>query len=143
MDYERSARPKRPTGGRYLREDSKKKPKRRRRKTRWPLFFIAAVVILLIAAIIYFAVSRTDAVMGTWRYDEVTAYEFDGNGKGKLILQGKEYAFTYEITEGELFIDFESDAAKDITYTYSLRGNQLTLEGKKGAAGGSFSLTRE
>lgn len=142
MEKERTAS-QRPAAGRYLREESRKKPRKRRRKLR-PWIWIAAIAgVILLTVILLLTCFRTDKLKGTWRYDEVTAYRFDGKGNGTLVLPDKEYPFSYKLTGGKLSIDFESEAARDSTYDCSVDGNQLTLVGGEGAASGSYTMTRE
>lgn len=57
----------------------------------------------------------------------VTVYRFDKNGKGELILPNSNFAFTYEIKDDTLTIDFESENAADSTYTFSVTDDKLTL----------------
>lgn len=136
------ASPNRPETGRHLREKSRKKPKKRRKQRSW-LWIAAVMLLLLLVAIGLLACFRTDKVKGTWRFDEVTAYQFDGKGNGKLVLPDKEYAFTYQLTKEELRIDFENEAIRDSAYAYALNESQLTLKGGEGAANGSYTLIRE
>lgn len=144
MEKEKTASSSGPKGGRYLREDHKKKTNRQKRRKQRLLIWIAAILaVLLLVVFALYVCLRTDQLTGTWRYDEVTVYQFDGKGNGKLILPNHEYPFSYQIAGDELRIDFESEAARDTTYAYSLNKNQLMLEGGKGAAIGSYTLTRE
>ena len=144
MEKEKTAGSSRPRGGRYLREDYKKKPTRHHRRKQRLLTWIAAILAIL--SLVMFALYvclRTDQLTGTWHFDAVTAYQFDGKGNGKLILPDKEYPFSYKLAGGKLSIDFESEEARDATYACALNGNQLILEGGDGAANGSYTMTRE
>lgn len=144
MDNEKTASRNRSENGRYLREEKSKKLSRRqnRRKSPQLVWIAATLAVLLLAVIVLRVCFRTDRLAGTWRYDEVTAYQFDGKGNGKLILPDKEYSFSYEIAEGKLSIDFESEAARDFIYDYSVDGNQLTLVGGEGNDSVTYILTK-
>lgn len=86
----------------------------------------AVLVVLLLTVMIAFG--GGDRLKGTWALDDVTSYEFRGNGKGAMVLQSSEYPFTYR-TEGDtLSIDFAAEEAADREYTYSIDGDTLTLE---------------
>lgn len=128
MAQDRRGGPDGPMTGRHLQTEDRGRsaPQGAGRKR---LIGIAAViaVLLLAAASVMYLCFRTDRLEGTWRYDEVTAYEFDGRGSGKLLLPDKEYAFTYKLTDSELSIDFENEAAKDAVYDYSVSGDELTM----------------
>lgn len=78
---------------------------------------------------------KKDKLEGTWSYDDVTVYEFDGKGKGSLILPSSQYAFKYQLKKNKIHLDFESDRAKDSDYEYSVEGDQLTIKGIKATAG--------
>lgn len=76
--------------------------------------------------------TQLDAFYGLWNIDDVTKYEFDGKGRGKMLLpeSGLEYEFSYKIEDNEILIDFDSEEAKDFKYKYSIAGNKIQLEGK-------------
>ena len=103
--------------------------KARRRKT-----LLAAAAVIFFAAVIVLTVfflnknsESGDGLEGLWSLDEVTSYEFDGRGSGVLHTSMNKYAFSYE-TDGETVkIDFESEAAKDCEYAYSVKNGKLTL----------------
>lgn len=73
-----------------------------------------------------------DELNGVWCYDEVTSYEFDGNGDGALVLPSAQYAFRYEIDETHVSIDFEDDAANDASYDFLVESDVLTLKTGQG-----------
>lgn len=106
-----------------------------------------AVVAILIIAVLLIVKGCTgaDALQGTWDYDGVTVYEFDGNGKGSLNLPRNTYLFTYKIKDNVLSIDFESNDARDCTYTFTIDKDKITLVGGSGATepGKVYELTRQ
>ncbi len=67
-------------------------------------------------------------VSGMYRLDEITAYEFDGNGKGVMYTDVSSYAFEYKMEKNKLSIDFENEVATDKTYDFSIDGNVLILK---------------
>lgn len=94
------------------------------------LIVISAAVIIIISAallIVKLRVGKTDVLNGTWNLDGITAYEFDGKGNGALKLPNSSYPFTYKINGDSLSIDFESEAARDITYTFNAQKEKLVL----------------
>ena len=143
MENEKTGHPSRSETGRYLREEKIRKANGQGRGKQRPLVWIAAAAgILLLAVIALYVCFCTDQLVGTWRYDEVTAYQFDGKGNGKLILPDKEYPFSYEIAEEKLSIDFESEGVRDFIYDYSVKENQLTLAGGEGEDTITYVLTK-
>lgn len=83
---------------------------------------------------------------GVWHYDQYTEYEFDGEGKGCMCLDGSNhFEFTYKAEDGTLYLDFALDYVNDCQYTYTVDGDKLTLIGGKGTAevGKVYELTKE
>lgn len=103
----------------------------------------AAIAVIIAAAVLIARFGSTDALKGTWDLDGVTVYEFDGKGTGSLNLPSNSYAFTYEIKNGTLSIDFESEAARDTTYTFTADKNKLTLTDGEGTDSKTFELTKQ
>ena len=118
--------------------------KRRQRRLTIITVILAAVLILSVILIVK-SCSGSDVLKGTWNLDGVTVYQFDGNGHGSLNLPSNTYAFTYEIKDNELHIDFESDAARDADYTFSVKNGVLTMTGGEGSVepGRVYELTRQ
>ncbi len=114
-----------------------------RKQTKVLLAAALAALILIIVLIVCLCTRSTDALKGTWDLDGVTAYRFDGKGAGSLNLPSSSYAFTYEIKDGTLAIDFESEAAQDKTYTFTAYKNKLTLTDIGGAEAKAFELTKQ
>lgn len=65
--------------------------------------------------------------LGTWQLDEVTTYEFDGQGRGIMLTAVDNYTFVYSADGGKLDIDFDIDDAMDSEYSYSMAGDKLTI----------------
>lgn len=131
--------------GMYLSPKRKAAKKRRQRRLIIISVILAAVMILSVILIVKSCSGSGDALKGTWDLDGVTVYQFDGNGHGSLNLPSNTYAFTYEIKDNELHIDFESDAARDADYTFSVKNGVLTMTGGEGSTepGRVYELTRQ
>ena len=105
------------------------------RKTRYEgkklsVLFVAACLIVVFFAIALawyvFSVDNTQ-LNGTFAYDEVTVYVFDGAGKGTMHTAVDDYAFTYTVRWHTVAIDYENEAAKDRKYSFELTEDMLTL----------------
>ena len=110
---------------------------------------IMIIIIVIIICIFVLGIStqnrnknKTDEIIGTWTTDEVTVYEFDGKGNGKLILPSSQYNFTYTLNENIIHIDFESEKATDSDYIYSLDEGKLILNGTNTTAG-TYTFTKK
>ena len=132
--------------GRYLssKRMSAKKRKARRRKIAVVSVLALAVLVLIIVLICRgCAGGNYDNLSGVWHYDQYTEYEFDGEGKGCMCLDGtNHFEFTYKAEDGTLYLDFALDYVTDCQYTYTVDGDKLTLIGGKGTVGGTYTLTR-
>lgn len=116
----------------------------KKRKQHRLLGISAAVLAIILLAILIIAVARscsvggnvlnggsvpngTDVLNGTWNLDGITVYQFDGKGNGALKLPDNTYSFTYKMKDNSLSIDFESESARDITYTFTVKNEKLLL----------------
>ena len=137
----------RPSGGRYLSETERL---RRRKKQQQQLMIqrgivglvALAILILIIVLIVKGCSGSSDVLAGKWDVDGTTFYEFDGDGKGALILPSKTYDFTYKIDNDQIHIDYENESVHDGSYTFKIDGNKLTLIGGEGTIGGTYELTK-
>lgn len=133
-------------GANYRNPPRKPSAKKRRQQNIRMMFCALLVLLLLTAAVILIVRSCTnsaDVLKGTWDLDGITAYRFDGKGKGSLDLPDSSYAFTYEIKDGTLAIDFEDDAARDKTYTFTADKTKLTLTENSDSSSKTFELTKQ
>lgn len=126
----------------------KRKAAKKRRQRRLTIITVILVVVLVLSVLLIVKSCSSgggDVLHGTWDLDGVTVYQFDGNGHGSLNLPGNTYPFTYEIKDNELHIDFESDAARDAVYTFSVKNGVLTMTGGEGSTepGRVYELTRQ
>ena len=136
-----------PQPGRYLSENERLKRRKKRRQQlmirRGIVGGVAlAILILIIVLIVKGCSGGTDALAGKWDVDGVTFYEFNGKGKGALILPNSTYDFTYEIEENQLIIDYKDDSVHDGSYTFEVNDDKLILIGGEGTVGGTYELTK-
>ena len=75
---------------------------------------------------------KSELLIGTWNYDDVTIYTFDGEGCGALVLPLGNYEFTYVVAEGNLSLDFDDESAMDRSYMYTVSDGELILTGSDG-----------
>ena len=85
------------------------------------------IIILIIVVCLLVFKDQKDKLEGLWDIDGNTKYEFDGKGKGKLIVPMNEYKFTYIIKNNILSIDFENENSEDTDYEYTISDNQLEI----------------
>ena len=115
-----------------------------KRRQRRLLGISAAVLAIILLAVLIIVVAKscssggdvpkgtdvlngTDVLSGTWDLDGITVYQFDGKGNGALKLPDNTYSFTYKTKDNSLSIDFESESAQDITYTFTVENEKLLL----------------
>ena len=130
-------------------------PQRRRKVPKWKRFLrrygfyivsalILAVVVLGIVLICKSCSKTPDAsdFNGTYYIDDYTAYEFDGKGKGAMLLgDTTRYVFDYLIKDDEISFDFEDSRVKDAAYSFSINNNTITLIESGGTT--SYTLTKK
>lgn len=128
------------------------KGKRRKNVKRQRIIFISVAVFLTavcaVAVLLFKNKNKAElsVLQGTWRYDEYTEYEFDGNGNGCMCVDEKtHFKFRYNISGNTVSMDFVLDYVVDCEYEFSVNGEQLTLIGGKGTAtpGQEYVLVRE
>ena len=114
--------------------------------------FAIAVVLALILLVLFIMIickscsgTKVDVLAGKWDFDGTTAYEFDGNGVGTMVLPSVSYDFKYEINGNELYIDFINESVHDSTYSFTVQTNTLTLVGGNDTAipGKVYELTKQ
>ena len=123
------------------------------KKQRLILIFFAIIIVGIVLIIGIFGfnqigksnnTNKLDELCGLWNIDGITKYEFDGRGRGKMLLpeSNLEYDFTYKINDNKILIDFDSEDAKDYTYKYSIEKNVISFEGETPGSG-KLQMTRE
>ena len=152
-----TARPNTPVNGqrRISRAEYERRQRLRRKRIRKQRAIFATVVVSILALLVLIIVlickacsnDNLPSINGVYVYESNTEYEFDGkeNGCMRITENGEEYHFeyTYKTKGNQLYIDFENEEVTDITYEYSLDGDKLTLVGKEGSAGGTYTLTKK
>ena len=129
-----------PQRGRYKRKPTK------RRKRHIKLIACLSVVLVVIVAVCIFIFSGpkvNSELIGKWRYNEYTAYEFYDNGKGCLCLDDVHYEYTFKTSSNKLTLDFSQDVIRDCEYTFTVDGNELTIVGGEGTDKGTYKLQKE
>ena len=136
-----------PHPGRYLSQKrmSAKKRKARQRKMVITAVFFAVLILIIVLICKGCAGGNYDNadLSGVWHYDQYTEYEFDGEGKGCMCLDGNNhFEFAYIAEDGTLHLDFVLDYVTDCQYTYTIDGDKMTLVGGEGTVGGTYTLIR-
>lgn len=131
--------------GRYSKQGTaKRKPKKANKIN--PLFIAVIVLaIVLIGLIIFLFVGpnkQNNALIGTWKYDQYTEYEFYDNGKGCLCVDDVHYEYEYKIAGDKLKLDFTEDIVRDCEYSFTVENNILTLVGGEGTDQGTYKLNK-
>ena len=119
----------------------------KRSKHRRLLAIFSAVLASILLAVIIIIIARRcntgdDVLSGTWYLDGVTVYRFDGKGNGSLNLPNSTYPFTYKMNDNSLIIDFESEAARDITYSFAVENGKLSLVSVEKGKEITYELTK-
>ena len=130
---------------------------RRKRMPKWKKFLLNYgfyIICALVLAVIVLGIvllcrgcsqSKTTDVSsfnGTYYIDDYTAYEFDGKGKGAMLLgDTTRYVFDYSVKDGTVSSDFEDIHINDITYTFTLNGDAITITETSGA--NSYTMTKK
>ena len=120
------------------------KRRKQRQIRRWAIIGGAVVLLLLIIILIFKGCAGGDVLKGTWDMDGTTVYQFEGNGKGAMILPSNTYTFKYTINEEEktVSIDFEDEKANDYTYNYEVTKDKLILSGSEGKESFAYEFTK-
>lgn len=119
-----------------------------RRRHRNQIIFIIIIFVLVFAVMVGLFISKNHSndkqellqFQGTWKYDEYTQYEFDGNGNGCMCLENLHYEYKYTVNDNELKLDFVDDSVRDCTYTFSIKDDIMRIIGGEGTIGGTYNL---
>lgn len=132
--------------GRYAGRYSKQAPAKRKKQKIKPLFIaVIALAVILIGLVIFLLVGpgkQNNALIGSWKYDQYTEYEFYDNGKGCLCVDDVHYEYEYKINGDKLKLDFTEDIVRDCEYTFTVENNNLTLVGGEGTDQGTYKLNK-
>ena len=113
------------------------KERRSKRNTVRLVILIALAVVLLVAGVILTVRGlrqSNPSIKGTWSYDDVTVYSFDGKGHGNLVLPLGSYEFSYVLDGDILKLDFADGSVEDRNYTCSITGDMMILTGEDGSS---------
>lgn len=131
--------------GRYSKQGSAKRKPQKAKKFN-PLFIAVIVLAIVLIGLIIFLIvgpsKQNNALIGTWRYDQYTEYEFHDNGKGCLCVDDVHYEYEYKIAGDKLTLDFTEDVVRDCEYTFTVENNNLTLVGGEGTDQGTYKLNK-
>ena len=115
----------------------------RNNKRKKCVIFMLIIIALIIISIFYVVNNnKKDHLDGIWSVDDITFFEFDGKGNGKLKVPTDEYKFTYIIHNNKVYLNYESNNATDSDYEYSFDGSNLVLKGIN-ATTGTYTLTKQ
>ena len=126
----------------------RKVPKWKRFLRRYGFYIVSALILAAVVlgiVLICRSCSKTPDASdfdGTYYIDDYTAYEFDGKGKGAMCLGGTtRYVFDYSVKDDTVSFDFEDMHINDITYTFALNGDTITITETSGA--NSYTMTKK
>lgn len=107
---------------------------------------LVVVLIIMIAIVIsLFTIlkkSRNRELLGVWQYNQYTEYEFSEKGRGCLCVDDVHYDYKYNISGRTIRLDFADNIVRDCEYTFSIKGNVLTLVGGAGTDKGTYKLNK-
>ena len=98
---------------------------------------IILVLTILLISTLFFGVgfnrkdNEDNSIIGLWNVDDVTKIKFNNNGKGKVIVPGEEFLFSYTIKDNIISIDFENEESNDVDYEYKLDKDILEITNTK------------
>ncbi len=105
------------------------------------IYILSAVLLVLVfTALVLSGVKKEDPLKGMWQNGETEIFQFNGLGKGSLLMDEDLSKFNYEIKEDRVRIDFVSDSMSDCIYTFEFEDDRLVLIDEQG---GRFVLHRE
>ena len=133
-------------GGRYAGHYERRSPKKRKRRNNKTMILLIATVLVVVAVIILIIAfggnKNNDILVGTWKYDQYTEYEFNDNGVGYLCVDDVRYEYKYKISGDKLKLDFTEDIVRDCEYTFTVEEKNLTLVGGEGTDKGTYKLSK-
>ena len=115
--------------------------RKKRNITRFVTVLSVITIILIVGIFLVIRGLRKSSTQlkGTWSYDEVTIYQFDGEGHGSLVLPLGTYGFSYTVENDLLKLDFIDESILDQSYNYSLTQDILIMTGQDGT---TYQFTR-
>ena len=133
-------------GGRYAGHYERRTPAKRKRRNNKPAIILVSAILIIAAIIISIVIfggsKNSDVLVGTWKYDQYTEYEFNDNGIGYLCVDDVRYEYKYKISGDKLKLDFTEDVVRDCEYTFTVENKKLTLVGGEGTDKGTYNLNK-
>ena len=128
----------------YKNHRRRRKQLRQKRKENKILLLLAAVVVvtvIILLSVLLPGDNKNNVLVGTWKYDQYTEYEFFKDGTGCLCVDDVHYEYKYKISGDKLTLDFSENVVRDCEYKFVVENNKLTLIGGKGTDNGTYKLT--
>ena len=94
---------------------------------KWIITIIVTVILIIGCVIVFTILNKTDKLNGLWEYDNNTRYEFDGKGKGKIIVPMENIEFSYTIKDTILSVDYKNKNSIDTNYEFKVSKDNLEL----------------
>lgn len=131
-----------------LRERKRRAALRRRRmrvRRQKRILVLSAIILFVIIMLItgLKSCSADNKLTGLWKLDDMTAYQFDNDGTGAMVLTNRKYDFTFKIKGDQLCIDYESEMLVDGNYTYLIKGDTLTLTEADSSNASTYELHKQ
>ena len=99
----------------------------------WAGTAITIVIVIFLVRLVSGA--KNDKLVGIWKYDQYTEYEFSEDGTGCLCVDDVHYEYTYKISKDNLKLDFTKDVVRDCEYKFEINVDILVLTGGEGTDG--------
>lgn len=119
-----------------------RKRKHREKKKLFILTGAAIAIVVVFLFVLLVGGSKNDKLVGIWKYDQYTEYEFFEDGSGCLCVDDVHYEYTYKISRDKLKLDFTEDVVRDCEYKFVVKNNNLTLIGGEGTDKGTYELKK-
>ena len=125
-------------GGRYRSRHN------RRKENKKLLVFVGAIIGISIVILLGLLIggNKKDDLVGVWRYDQYTEYEFAEDETGCLCVDDVHYEYIYKIAGDKLKLNFTENVVTDCEYQFEVKGKTLVLIGGEGTDGGTYELKR-
>lgn len=91
------------------------------------IFLIVFIIFIIGFILVKFNHTSDKELLGVWKLDNNTKYEFFKRGKGQLIIPDGIHKFTYKIEDDILYFEFEEKTTIDTSYKYQIKDNKLEL----------------
>ena len=131
---------------RYIEAERLRRKKKRRRQLRIRRSIAAGVALTILILIIVLITKGCSGgkkeIIGIWRLDNSTTYQFEKDGTGAMLLSNSQYEYTFKVKGENLHIDYQDDILVDGSYKFTVEGDTLILSGGEGTSGDTYELVR-